>query len=267
MDFTKIATKQTNPISGGGYTNIRMAFADELAFPIYTDGDNAAKVSQDIKFKTGSKGWFPVYGTGEKTAISEKSAEIRDHDGHERSFSFFVPGGAIDFRQFMNENGSREIILLADEDATLSTILIGGGNGLMGSLRAEFVSGQAFMDEKGYNITVSCNGYGFFPIYTGEGSIQRIVEMRQGENVIDAKLGNAFVTSDKNTTAVEIVDITNATIGQTITVKGGGGTTPSVIKSTNAKFDLKTDWTGALGSEIRIYVRAIDDYIELKRTP
>ena len=267
MDLTKIGQKQVEPISGGGYINIRVALAEELQYSIYVDTDNAAKVSQDIKFKTGAKGWFPVYGTGEKTTISEKSAEIRDHDGHERSFTFFVPGGAIAFRQFMNEYGSREVIILADEPATMSTILIGGGNGLNGSLRAEFNSGAAFMEEKGFSVTVSCNGYGFFPIYTGEGSIQRIVEMHQGENVIDAGKANAFVTSDKNTTAVEIVDITNAVKGQTITIIGGGGTTPSILKATNTKFDLTADWIGATDNEIRIYVRDIDDYIELKRTP
>ena len=267
MDFTKIAKKQTAPVSGGGYENIRMAFVDDLLYPIYVDTDNGAKVSQDIRFKPSADGWFPVYGTCEKSAISEKSAEIRDHDGHERSFTFYIPGGAHDFRQFMNENGSREVIVLADEPATMSTILIGGGNGLNGSLRAEFVSGAAFMDEKGFNITVSCNGYGFFPTYTGEGSIQRIVEMHQGENVIDASKANAFVTSDKNTTAVEIVDITNAVKGQTITLIGGGGTTPSILKATNVKFDLTADWIGDTGNEIRIYVRDIDDYLELKRTP
>lgn len=267
MDFTKIAKKQANPISGGGYSNIRMAFVDDLEYPVYVDTDNGARVSQDIRFKNGAKGWFNVYGTGDKNAISETSAEIRDHDGHQRTFQFFVPGGAIDFRQFMNENGSREVIMLADEDATMSTLLIGGGNGLYASLRAEYASGSAFMDEKGYTVTVAADGYGFFPIYTGEGSIQRIVEMRQGENVIDAARGNAFVTSDKNTVAVEITDIVNATIGQTITIKGGGGTAPSTLLQANTKFDLTDDWEGETGNEIRIYVRAIDDYIELNRIP
>jgi hypothetical protein len=265
MDFTKIATKQKAPISGGGYTNIRMAFVDDLKFPIYVDTDNSARVSNDIKFKTGAKGWFPVYGTGDKNAISETSAEIRDHDGHTRTFQFWVPGGAIDFRQFMNENGSREVIMLADEDATMSTILVGGGNGLNGSLRAEYSSGQAFMDEKGFTVTVSCDGYGFFPVYTGEGSIQRIVEMQEGETTINAAKGNAFVTSDKNTTAVTITDILNPTIGQTITLKGGGGTTPSKLETTNVKFDLTDDWIGKEGNEIRIYIRDVDDYIELNR--
>lgn len=267
MDLTKIAKKQEFPISGGGYSNIRIAKRTDLEFDIRVDSDNKAKVSDDIVFKDGATGFFPVYGTADRNGVTENSSETRDHDGHERSFRFFVPGSAEHFRQFMNENGSDEFIVLADEDATASTFLFGGGNGLYASLQAAFESNEAFMDAKGFVVTVSAHGYGFFPQYTGKGSIQQFVLMRPEESIIDASRGNVFVTAANETVAVSISDIENYKIGQTITIKGGGGTAPTKLQTTNAKFDLKEDWTGEKGAEIRIYIRAENEYIELDRKP
>ncbi len=67
-----------------------------------------------------------------------------------------------------------------------------------------------------------------------------------------------------NTQATAITDLDDAVVGQYIYIKGNSGTHPSTIANAN-KFDLADDITLDENTLICLYVRGVDDFVEIER--
>ena len=80
----------------------------------------------------------------------------------------------------------------------------------------------------------------------------------------DVSGGNTFTTSAANTSPTPISDLGNPTVGQYVTLIGGGGTYPSSIAD-SGNFNLNVAWSAAVDDVLILYVQADDDYIEVGR--
>ena len=79
----------------------------------------------------------------------------------------------------------------------------------------------------------------------------------------DVAAGTKFVTS-ANTGATAITDLDNPTVGETYTIYGGSDTDSSSIADAG-NFDLTAAMTLGVGTWIKLYCRADNDYVELDR--
>lgn len=89
------------------------------------------------------------------------------------------------------------------------------------------------------------------------------IEIADGDATPDVSGGTKFITQ-ANTGATEITDLDNPTVGETYTIYGGSATNASTITNA-ANFDLTDDMTLGVGTWIKLYCRADNDYLELAR--
>ncbi|WP_297095573.1 hypothetical protein [uncultured Draconibacterium sp.] len=266
MDFTQdnqLDSIQSDPIMGGGFTNFRFAFKSWLSHIPDVDSDNKAKISDSFLFNAG-KSWQSLYVTSDQNDLSEEGNDLRDHDGHTSNLKVYVPGSKMTVRQLINDHGREEWFILFDEITTGITWCF-GWKGMPATLQAQFASGMAAGDRKGYTLNYKTEWAGLIPQYVGSGAFLKEVLVLADATSYDLSQGAKFVIPE-NTAATTLAGFTNAIPGTRVVLVGGSTVNLTTIEATNVKFNLTADWTSEEGAELELFIRGADDYVELSRT-
>lgn len=254
--------KTTVPVVGGNYANPRFVPVEDILLMSDADSDNSAIMSEDIILKDG-KDWIYLYGTSDKFNFTENGSEGRDNDGAESKFEMSNPGSDDYFKWLINTYSCRPCVLLVDEIAAKKTICLGTVD-LPAYWTWAFESGQKKDDDKATKLTCTREGFGMAPTYKGKGAKVAVFALDIDATIIDMLKGSRVLTQ-ANTQATTITDISNPVVGSVLTIVGGSNTNSSQLLAVNAKFDLTADWVAAAGAELRLFIRGVDDYVELDR--
>jgi hypothetical protein len=255
--------KTTDPVVGGNYSNPRFIPTEDILFMPDADADNSAVITPDIILRDG-KDYIHLYGTSDEFDFNENGSEGRDNDGAESKFDMFHPGSSDYMKWMINAYGGRPGVILFDEIATKKTIALGSID-IPANITWAFTSGKKKDDAKGYKLTFTREGFGSAPTYKGKGAKVAMSVMVVDGVLIDMSKGSRVLTQ-ANTQATIITDISNPVIGSTLIIVGGSNVDSSQLLAANAKFDLSGgDWAAADGAELRLFIRGVDDYVELDR--
>jgi len=255
--------KTTDLVVGGNYSNPRFIPIEDILFMPDTDVDNPAIITADIILKDG-KDWIQLYGTADEFDFNENGSEGRDNDGAESKFDMSHPGSSDYMKWMINTYAGRPGVLLFDEIATKKTIALGTVD-IPANITWSFASGKKKDDAKAYKLTFTREGSGSAPTYKGRGAKVAMSVMPVDGVLIDMSKG-ARVLTQANTVPTVITDISNPVVGSTLILVGGSNVDSSQLLAANAKFDLSGgDWTAAAGAELRLFIRGVDDYVELDR--
>ena len=262
MDLTLLKDRPVGAIVGGGYNTVFFALKKWLVDGNLPERDttNKAVISTNIVFKTGY-GWTPLYVTDQKQKLVEKQADKADNDNVSKTFTGFHPGFKEPFRQFTSEYGKEKMVLLVFKAGEPYPFLLGQRDSFA-LLSVESDSGEKGDDDAGNKLTWQFEGPYLAAIYKGSVVTSDTV-LAANATTIDASKGSFFITSS-NSAATALTTITNASVGQTIIIQGGGSTNATSIANGGA-FSLTAAMSLTLGSFIKLYVRGVADFVEIDR--
>lgn len=192
---------------------------------------------------TSSKTSLPLASEGEEDNVSVNSLP-----------EFSVPGSSLEVEEFMQNWLNRSVI---------AAVQVGACNDpnpfyrVFGSKCAPLTllpEGQ-----KDNDATISMFKFQQFAKtqllparYTGTFTEATANSVAVDATAIDITAGNGEYQLQDNTVATIITDMTNAVVGQVVTILGSGGANPATIESSNANFFLAgaVDFVGLAGAAI-----------------
>lgn len=264
--ITNLRTRTTQTRTGGGYTNLRVVFDDDIVAGTapYPDSDNKSITSSDFVFDSG-KDFNYLYTDDNEFDLNENPADVIGSDAYAIEFKAFLPGENIYMRQFINEGyASKKMWVLFDSCEDTETYMVGKGTCCMASMKAVFKSGKKSSDQKGWEVIFKAEGVGVCTKYTGAGSMGKVYQLDPDDTTPDVSAGSGTYLIPANTGATAVSNLDNAVVNTLVTFKWLSDTNCSTFAD-GAVFMLASSFTPEKDATLTFRVIQAHKFAEVHR--
>lgn len=259
MDLTKMETKPAGPSISGNWTVIKIALKSWILTLPQRNSARKSEIADDIVLKAGYS-WVPFYATQKSTKLNEKGSDNFDNDNVNSNFECHV-GGADQYRKdFIVEHGTEDMVVLIQKCGMDYPIILGDSCS-HAKMTWEYTEEEDPSGKHGINFKFTRDGA--YPSAIYKGTVEGNNVFAADDTTPSVADGSTFMTGD-NSGATAITTLDDAVVGSTIIILGGGGANASTIAD-GGEFDLTAAWTATTGAMLTLYVRDVDDFVELER--